>query len=112
MQLIPTRHPFRLTAACAIALAVGSGCVGPLRSPDVASDAVGATGAAEARDLIVFRTEGGPIDAAADVGPRLTRADAVRLALLNDPDLQVALAKLKAAEADAKQARLLTRSCR
>jgi outer membrane protein TolC len=57
--------------------------------------------------LIQFRAEGGPLDEPAATGPHLTRADAVRLALASDPDLQVALAKVRSAEADARQARLL-----
>jgi outer membrane protein TolC len=83
-----------------------AGCGQQFNGPrlNVAGDAACITGSA---DLIHFRTDGGPTDIPRDVGPRLTRADAVRLALASDPDLQIALAKVRSAEADARQARLL-----
>jgi outer membrane protein TolC len=86
-------------------LFVATGCSQPGGAGfDFTRDAARVSGDAS---LIRFRTEGGPLDVPAAPGPRLTRADAVRLALAGDPDLQVALAKVRSAEADARQARLL-----
>jgi cobalt-zinc-cadmium efflux system outer membrane protein len=98
-------RPPRVALLLAAAL-VAAGCGPPVggKGYDFRREAAHVTGDAA---LIRFHTQGGPIDAPADAGPRLTRADAVRLALASDPDLQVALAKVRSAEADARQARLL-----
>jgi outer membrane protein TolC len=93
----------RIVIPC-LAIVIAAGCARPLTPPDVARAAARATGSSE---LIVFRVAGGVSDAATDPGRHLAGADAVRLALTNDPDLQVALAKVRAAEAEARQARLL-----
>ncbi len=57
-------------------------------------------------DAVVFRVEGGPLDEPGD-SDRLTIADAVRRAVMTDPGLQAALARVRIALADAEQARLL-----
>src|SRR5678816_3129416 len=87
-------------------LFLAAGCAQQAGDPghDVLAQAARVSGTT---GLIRFETAGGPVDVGGEVGPRLTRADAVRLALANDPDLQVALAKVRAAEADARQERLL-----
>jgi outer membrane protein, heavy metal efflux system len=87
-----------------LAALIAAGCAGPLRHPDVPRAAAGATGSA---DLIAFQVRGGSFDQPTDPGPHLSATDAVRLALANDSGLQVALAKVRGAEADARQARLL-----
>lgn len=58
-------------------------------------------------DAIVFQSSGGPADVAYDSHGTLSLSTAVRLAVANDPDLQAALARVRAAEADARQTRLL-----
>jgi outer membrane protein TolC len=73
------------------------------RRPPVEADAARLTGISGA---IVFRSAGGPAPAlAADT--TLTFDQAVRLCLMHDPRIQAALAKVRMAEADAGQARLL-----
>lgn len=58
---------------------------------------------------VTFRVEGGPLDEPAAPGESgvLTFADATRRAVLTDPGLQAALARVRTAMADADQARLL-----
>lgn len=56
---------------------------------------------------IVFHSQGGPIDATGSDAAQLTLPDAVRRAMLTDPDIQAALSRVRAAEADADQVRLL-----
>jgi cobalt-zinc-cadmium efflux system outer membrane protein len=65
--------------------------------------------AAGLRDPIIFVTNAMPTDTSADAddGPKLGLDDAVRRALRNDPAVQAALARTRAALADARQARLL-----
>lgn len=72
--------------------------------PDVAGQAERLTGIENA---ISFRTEAAPMDWPPLPDGPLSRQQAVRLALTNDPRIQSALAKVRAAEADANQARLL-----
>ena len=105
MHLPSRRWRLFLISLCVAAIG-GAGCAGQGGNPEksVLDDAARVAGG---QALIHFETHGGPTDVAGDIGPRLTRADAVRLALANDPDLQVALAKVRAAEADARQERLL-----
>lgn len=55
---------------------------------------------------IAFRVEGVPLDETGDPDT-LTLADAVEMAVTTDPDVQAALARVRIAMADAKQARLL-----
>ncbi len=58
---------------------------------------------------VAFRVEGGPLDEPATAGDNaaLTFADATRRAVMTDPGLQAALARVRMAMADADQARLL-----
>ena len=58
-------------------------------------------------DAIVFQTQGGPTDAAGEEPDQLTLGAASRLALLNSSEIQASLAKVRGAEADSHQARLL-----
>jgi len=55
---------------------------------------------------IAFHVEGAAVDEAGDLD-NLTFADAVRIAVTTDPGVQAALARVRIALADAKQARLL-----
>ncbi len=55
---------------------------------------------------VTFLVEGGPIDEAA-AGDALTFVDATRRAVMTDPGLQSALARVRIAMADADQSRLL-----
>lgn len=72
--------------------------------PDVPGQAARLTGIENA---ITFRTEAEPMDwPPLPAGP-LTREQVVRLALTHDPRIQSSLAKVRVAEADANQARLL-----
>lgn len=72
--------------------------------PDVAGQAARLTGV---NDAIAFRTEAEPMDWPPLPNGPLSREQAVRLALTHDPRIQSSLAKVRAAEADANQARLL-----
>ena len=58
-------------------------------------------------EAIVFSVHGGPVDVADDPSSVLTLPDAVRRTLRTDPDVQAALARVRAAEAEADQERLL-----
>ncbi len=60
-------------------------------------------------ELVTFRVAGGPIDEPATVGNggTLTFEEATRKAVMTDPGLQAALARVRIAMADADQARLL-----
>jgi outer membrane protein, heavy metal efflux system len=71
--------------------------------PDVPGEAARLTGVEHA---IVFHEQAEPVDLRGEIG-QLTPARAVRLALEHDPRIQSAIAKVRAAEADANQARLL-----
>lgn len=81
-----------------------TGCYAPLRRPDVGGEAARLAGLAEP---LAFRVEGDPLDAPGQTPAGLTLAEAVRLALTGSPEVQEALARVRAAEADAGQARLL-----
>ena len=58
-------------------------------------------------DAIVYSVHGGPVDVANDPSSVLTLPDAVQRALRTDPDVQATLARVRAAEAEADQERLL-----
>ncbi len=73
------------------------------QSPDIPGDAARLTGVDHA---IVFHESAEPIDLNGELR-QLTPAGAVRLALEHDPRIQSSIAKVRAAEADANQARLL-----
>lgn len=95
-----------LGALALLAAATGAGCSGSAPRLDVPS-AIGAAVGLES--AIEFRVEGGPLDepSVLDSGPTLTIAEAVRRGATSDPAIQAALARVRAALADAKQARLL-----
>ncbi len=80
------------------------GCIGPWQPPDapaITSRALGVEG------LIRFESSGGPLDVPGELAGELTLEMTVREALRTDPQIQAALARVRAAEADAEQARLL-----
>jgi len=85
----------------AAALWAGS-CAGP-----AAPRAEEEVGRAAGLDPIEFRVEGMPLDMEPHGAERLALPDAVRLAVERDAELQAALARVRAALADAEQARLL-----
>lgn len=87
----------------ALATALLSGCASTRPAVEVERAITDATGLSEA---VVFRVEGGPLDEVG-VGDTLTLTEAVRRAVLTDPGLQAALARVRIALADADQARLL-----
>lgn len=93
-----------IAALCAL-----GGCQSEPRAPQTEEDAARAAGLEHA---IVFTTEGGAVDVA-DSGvagvntTTLTLADAVRRALTHSPEIQSSLARVRIAQAEAKQARLL-----
>jgi outer membrane protein TolC len=91
----------------ALPVALGSalllaGC--QIHRPPVEADAARLTGIAGA---IVFHTADAPPPAPLPPGAPLTLDQALRMCLLHDPRIQSALAKVRIAEADAGQARLL-----
>lgn len=73
--------------------------------PDPAAES-SITGATAIGEPLTFRVEGGPIDEP-NAGEMLTFIGATRRAVLTDPDLQSALARVRMAMADADQSRLL-----
>jgi outer membrane protein TolC len=89
--------------AFGIALASLSGC-GATLDPSPEGRISVSSGIANAA---AFSIEGGPLDVAAPETPTLTLADALRRALAVDPSLQSALSRVRVAQADADQARLL-----
>lgn len=102
----PPRHGPASAAGVLIALTTLLGCAAQPPPDEFAPGLARLTGDAEG---IRFEVDGAPVDAT-DGGPATTSlaaADAVRLALRNDPAVQVALARVRAALADARQARLL-----
>jgi outer membrane protein TolC len=93
-------------AACLIGAA--GGCAPNTFDPDVSNTAAHIAGLNEPID---FQSEGEPIDVppvnGSTDGPALGIADAVRRALTHDPGIQAAMARVRVAQADAKQSRLL-----
>lgn len=90
-------------AACAVAL-IAAGCTSSVPSTDVSGAVARATGGLSP---IALRLVGEPVDVGNSMADNLTVAEAVRRALTHSPEIQAALARVRAAEADAKQARLL-----
>ena len=90
-------------AAALVALPlIGGGCVAAYNPPDAEADASLAAGQA-----IAFHADPQPLNAADPAGPTLTLAEAVRRTLANSPAVQSALARVRVAEAEARQTRLL-----
>jgi len=101
-----TRSALLITAGLCLPLLM-AGCAGPQpahRSEEMVAAALGLG------EAIEFRVEGGPIDEPLGLpasGEGLTLAGAIRAAVMTDPQLQAALARVRVAMADADQARLL-----
>ena len=88
-----------------LALIVVTGCAAPTPSADLREPAARATAI---DNTIAFQSRGGPTDVAGGAAEAaLPLADAVRLALRHDPRVGAALARVRVAQADARQARLL-----
>jgi outer membrane protein TolC len=90
-----------LFLVCSLALA-GCGASGPRDRDDGAT-----SGGALAMDAVVVEHAPEPIDAGGTVPSSLSLPEAVRRTVEHDPRLQVALAKVRSARADASQSRLL-----
>lgn len=98
-------NPFSDRSGRLLGLAIAgvlAGC--QAQRPDVPADAARLTGIDNA---IVFREQPELIDSTLAPDGLLTPAMAIRLALKHDPRIQASLARVRAAEADANQARLL-----
>lgn len=98
---------FTLGSGCAVGLLLMSiGCSPPksvlLQSPEMAAGHAAGVG-----DAIQFDVTGGEMDSSGEVGTTLTLDQAVRLSLQTDARLQAALARVRIAQADSDQARLL-----
>lgn len=89
--------------ACATAVTV-AGCASAVPSSDLSAPVAETTGVANA---VEFRADAEPVDAAVPVTGVLTLSDAVRRSLAHSPEIQSSLARVRAVQADAKQARLL-----
>jgi cobalt-zinc-cadmium efflux system outer membrane protein len=91
-------------ALCLAAL-IMAGCAGRMRP----SDDTGSKIAQLIRESGCIKLEqiGGPLDAAGQEPDVLNLQEAIRLAVHNDPGLQAALARVRAAEADVEQSRTL-----
>lgn len=92
-----------LSALGGAALLASTGCQ-PM--PRVAAENAASRAAAVA-EPIRFRADAGPLDAAGAGGGTLPLAEAIRLTATNDPRIQAALARVRIAEGDSQQARLL-----
>lgn len=103
MKAALTHFGLAVFGATPLALLFVGGCAAPRPRGELD----GALVRAGVADAIVFEIHGGPVDVAVDSSPVLTLPGAVRRTLRTDPDVQAALARVRAAEADADQARLL-----
>jgi outer membrane protein TolC len=83
---------------------LATGCGAPLPADESSAAIAQSVGVAEA---IRFETQGGPTDVDEQDPSVLTRADAVQRAVHSEPRIQAALAQVRTALADARQARLL-----
>ena len=97
------RFTLRASVACAIALAM-AGCASTTPKPEIAAPVARATGMS---DAITFQVKGETLDMNEAAEATLTLSDAVRRTLSHDPAIQAALARVRIAQADAKQDRLL-----
>ncbi len=93
------RRPLVVVALLALA-----SCVANVAAPDVGAEIARTIDTAGTVEL---RAEGGAYDAAVPVGAALSLRDAVALCVDRDAGLQAALARVRVALADARQARLL-----
>ncbi len=97
-----------LTGLVVLATGAITGCSTPPRAAvDPERSIAEAAGLGAALEFRVVGAEGGPVDEPDQAGDALTFAEAVRRAVTTDPGLQAALARVRAAVADADQARLL-----
>ena len=103
-QVIPLNKSLPLAAAL-VALPLAGGCVSP--PPDVDPGRLVAD-AASIGTAIVLRDGRGPVDVGDPLPGTLTRTAVAELAVRNSPAVQAALAEVRAALADAEQARLLS----
>jgi outer membrane protein TolC len=97
----PFGPAFRLVAVAAL---LNLGCA-PIRQPEAPVRAVAAD--AGLADAIEFRDVPDPVDVPSTFGGRLSLPDAVRRALGTSPAVQQALGRVRTAQADAWQTRLL-----
>lgn len=98
-----TRTASQSLAACVAALLWG-GCASTVPTPTALDDIAKATGTA---DAVSIRFEPGPRNVPVPATPVLGLGEAVRRSLHEDPRLQMALARVQQALAQAGQARLL-----
>jgi outer membrane protein TolC len=94
-------------AATTALSAILGGCGGPVPAVRVADRASAALGPDAAGAAVLLRVEGLPDDLTGDRAGPLTLPAAMRQAIESSPRLQQALARVRAAEAGAVQARLL-----
>ncbi len=99
-SILPGLTPTVLAGVAALAVA---SCTS-VPAPQAGSEIARAVGLEQAVEL---RVDGDPVDAQPPTSGRLTLVDAVRLAVERDAQVQAALARVRVALADAKQARLL-----
>ncbi|MBI1850533.1 MAG: TolC family protein [Planctomycetes bacterium] len=100
-HLLGRGNSARLVSASLLLALMSCQSVGP-RSAVYESGALGDVGKA-----IVFHSESGPIDTPMALSESLTLGDVVQRTLATDPSIQAALARVRVAEAEADQARLL-----
>ena len=81
-----------------------AGCASTVPAVDVTGRAARATGTP---DAIAFQVEGEPLDTGEPPASLLGLPDVIRRTLAHDPRIQAALARVRSAQAGAKQARLL-----
>jgi cobalt-zinc-cadmium efflux system outer membrane protein len=94
-------------AVVAAWLAAQVTCAGCGGTPAVVRTGNEISRALQLRDAIRFETHGQPDDAGAEPPGELTLQDAIERSLRNDPQIQIALSHVRAAEADLRQASLL-----
>jgi len=87
-----------------VAIFLLTGCVASPPAVDPARDIATATGAG---DPIVYHTQGQPADQQGGATDHLDLPSAIRLMLQNEPRIQAALSRVRIAQAEAEQTRLL-----
>ena len=103
MKAILVHIGFAIFGITPVSMLLIGGCA-PRPSRAELDTALLRAGVAEA---IVFKVHGDPVDVATKSSSMLTLADAVERTLRTDPDVQAALARVRAAEAETDQERLL-----
>ena len=108
MKSIESDTPRRLARALPVICVTLASSLAGCHAASVHVRPEGAAARAAALDrAIVFDAQGGPIDAPESDQPTLTLEDAVQRAVGTHPDIQAALSRVRIAQADSKQARLL-----